>query len=362
MSLDRYYTLGRTGLRVSRLALGTMTFGSGYGWDTDKNTSLAIFDRYVEAGGNFLDTAEGYHDGASEEWLGEFVKLRGLRDRVVITTKYGFGAQPGNPNGSGNGRKNLLRALEGSLRRLGTDYIDLYLLHAWDQVTPPDEVLRTFDDLVRLGKVRHVGFSNVPAWYASRAQTIAELRGLESTCALQLEYSLIERNLEFEYTQLATHYGCSIMAWSPLGMGLLSGKYRPSQDADGSHGAGRLDAMKNSGVPVFMKLTERNFAIVAELERVAQEVGRSMAQVALNWVVNRPGVASVVVGATTLVQLDDNLQALDFEIAPALRARLDAASTPERRYPYVFFGPEMQRAVHGGTNVAEEPGTFRVRD
>lgn len=362
MALDRYYTLGRSGLRVSRLALGTMTFGAGYGWDTDKDTSLAIFDRYVGAGGNFLDTAEGYHDGASEEWLGEFVKLRGLRDRVVITTKYGFGAQPGNPNGSGSGRKNLLRALDGSLRRLGMDYVDLYLLHAWDQVTPPDEVLRTFDDLVRSGKVRHVGFSNVPVWFASRAQTIAELRGLEPICTLQLEYSLIERNLEFEYAQLATHHGCSLMAWSPLGMGLLSGKYRPSVDGEGRHGTGRLEAMKNSGVPVFMKLKERNFAIVAELERVAHELGRSMAQVALNWVANRPGVASVVVGATKLAQLDENLQALEFAIPAELRARLDAASAPERRYPYVFFGPEMQQAVHGGARVREEPDSYRVAE
>ncbi len=360
MPIDHYYTLGRSGLRVSRLALGTMTFGTGYGWDTDRDASLAIFDRYVDAGGNFLDTAEGYHDGASEEWLGEFVRLRGLRDRMVIATKYGFGAQPGNPNGSGNGRKNLLRALEGSLRRLATDYIDLYLLHAWDCVTPPDEVLRTFDDLVRSGKVRHVGFSNVPAWFASRAQTLSEVRGLEPICALQLEYSLVERNIEFEYARLATHYGSSLMAWSPLGMGLLSGKYRPSVDASGRHGKGRLEATRGSGIPVFMKLTERNFAIVAVLEQVAAELGRSMAQVALNWVTNRPGVASVVVGATTVAQLDDNLQALDFVIPPELRARLDVASAPERPYPHLFFGPEMQHAVHGGARVANEPDSYRA--
>lgn len=356
MSMARYYTLGRTGLRVSRLAFGAMTFGTDWGWGMDKTTSRALFDRYLDAGGNFLDTAEGYMNGLSEQWLGEFVRERGARDSVVITTKFGFGTQPGVANAAGNGRKNMLRALEGSLKRLGTDYVDLYLLHAWDQVTPPEEVLRTFDDLVRAGKVRHVGLSDVPAWYASRMQTVAELRGLEPPAALQLEYSLVERNLEFEFTRLATDYGAGIMAWSPLASGLLSGKYRPS--TGGTSGEGRLQTMKDSGNPAFLKFTERNFAIVAELERVAGEIGRPMAQVAINWVANRPGVASVILGATKLAQLEDNLQSLDFEIPAALRERLDAASAPERRFPYTFFGPELQGMVHGGAHVGDKPDSY----
>src|SRR6185437_763329 len=196
MAIDHYYTLGNSGLRVSRLALGTMTFGTEWGWGSDEAGSKQIFDAYLDAGGNFFDTADLYTSGTSETWLGKFVADRKARDRAVIATKFTFNADPTNPNGGGNGRKNILRAVEGSLRRLGTDYIDLYLLHAWDQITPPEEVMRTLDDLVRAGKVRHVGLSDVPAWYASRAQTIAEFRGYEPLCALQLEYSLTERSIE----------------------------------------------------------------------------------------------------------------------------------------------------------------------
>jgi aryl-alcohol dehydrogenase-like predicted oxidoreductase len=221
----------------------------------------------------------------------------------------------------------MLRAVDGSLRRLGSDYIDLYLLHAWDQVTPPEEVLRTFDDLVRVGKIRHFGLSNVPSWYASRMQTIAELRGLEPVSTLQMEYSLVERRVEFEYTRLATDYGMGFMAWSPLGGGLLSGKYKPS--TEGPFGEGRLEAMRNSPNQAFRKFTDRNFAIVAQLEEVSSEIGRPMAQVALNWVANRPGVATVILGATKLEQLEDNLRALDFEIPEALVARLDDVSSPK---------------------------------
>ncbi|MEL7045358.1 MAG: aldo/keto reductase, partial [Pseudomonadota bacterium] len=174
-----YYTLGNSGLRVSRLALGTMTFGDDWGWGADESASRELFDSYVEAGGNFFDTADLYTNGNSERMLGKFIAERGLRDRAVIATKFSYNAEPGNPNAGGNGRKNILRAVEGSLERLGTDYIDLYILHIWDRLTPAEEVMRTMDDLVRSGKVRHVGLSDVPAWYAARAQTIAEWRGYE---------------------------------------------------------------------------------------------------------------------------------------------------------------------------------------
>jgi aryl-alcohol dehydrogenase-like predicted oxidoreductase len=348
-ALNRYYALGRTGLKVSRLALGTMTFGTDWGWGADKETARQLFDHYVDAGGNFFDTADLYTNGASETWLGEFIAERNLRDAAVITTKFSYNAQPGNPNAGGNGRKNILRAVEGSLRRLGTDYIDLYILHTWDRVTPAEEVMRTLDDLVRSGKVRHVGLSDVPAWYASRAQAIAEHRGYEPVSALQLEYSLAERSIEHEFVPLGTEHGMGIMVWSPLSSGLLSGKYRPSET--GGVGSGRLDAMKDATNPAFQKFTARNWRIVAELEAVSRDIGRTMAEVAVNWVANRPGVASVIVGATKLAQLKSNLAALSFEIPEALLARLDAVSAPDRPFPYAFFGNEIQGMIHGGATV-----------
>ena len=356
MSVDSYYTLGRSGLRVSRLALGTMTFGDDWGWGADEKVSRAIFDRYLEAGGNFFDTADGYTGGNSERMLGKFVRESGTRDRAVIASKFTFNdasAGARNPNSGGNQRKNVLRALEGSLKRLGTDYIDLYLLHAWDQVTPPEEVMRTFDDLVRSGKVRHVGFSNVPAWYAARAQTLAEWRGWELATALQLEYSLVERNIEREFTGLAQQLGMGIMVWSPLASGLLSGKYKPGQQ-----GEGRLQAVKDSSNPAFQKINPRNWKIVAGLEQVARQTGRSMAQVALNWTANRPGVASVIVGATKLSQLEDNLKALDFGLPAELAAQLEAASAPPQQYPYYFFESELQGMVHGGASVGDKPAGY----
>ncbi|MBI3528883.1 MAG: aldo/keto reductase [Betaproteobacteria bacterium] len=317
-----------------------------------------MFNRYLDAGGNFIDTADLYTGGTSEQWLGEFIAERKARDQVVLASKFSYNAQPGNPNAGGNGRKNILRAVEGSLRRLKTDYIDLYLLHTWDQVTPAEEVMRTFDDLVSQGKVRHVGLSDVPAWYASRAQTVAEFRGYEPASALQLEYSLVERNLEFEYTRLAADNGMGIMVWSPLGSGLLSGKYRPGKDAS-TLAHGRLKTMQGTSNPAFAKFTEQNWRIVAELEAVAKAVGRPMAQVAINWVANRPAVASVILGATKLAQLDDTLQALDFSLPAELVARLDAVSAPQVRFPYTFFSNEIQAMLHGGATVGDKPSGYR---
>jgi aryl-alcohol dehydrogenase-like predicted oxidoreductase len=356
--MTAYFTLGHTGLRVSRLALGTMTFGTDWGWGADQKTARQLFDRYLAAGGNFLDTADLYTNGNSETWLGQFVRDSGVRDRVVITTKYSFNGAAGDPNAGGNGRKHMLAAVEGSLRRLGTDYIDLYLLHAWDRITPAEEVMRTFDDLVRAGKVRHVGLSNVPAWYAARAQTIAEWRGYEKLCAFQLEYSLVERSIEDEFLPFGIAHGLGTMVWSPLASGLLSGKYKPSQGGASGTGAGRLETLKGSDNPGFQKFNERNWAIVAELERVAQAVGRSMAQVALNWVANRPGIASVIIGATKLTQLEDNLGALDFELPAELRMRLDAVSAPTPRNPHSFFIPSMQAMLTGGAAVGDKPAGY----
>jgi aryl-alcohol dehydrogenase-like predicted oxidoreductase len=353
MSIDTYFTLGRSGLRVSRLSLGAMTFGTEWGWGSDKAAARRIFDVYVDQGGNFIDTADVYTGGTSESWLGEFVAERGLRDQLVLATKYTFNMGEHNANGGGNGRKNLLRAVEGSLRRLKTDYIDLLYVHAWDQLTPVEEVMRTMDDLVRAGKLRHVGLSDVPAWYGARAQTLAEWRGWEPVSALQLQYSLVERNIEHEHVRLATELGMGIVVWSPLAGGLLSGRYRRNASLDG-----RLAAMKENGNPAFAHLTERNWAIVDTLEKVAFEVDRPLAQVALNWVAHRPGVASVTVGASRLEQLQANLAALDFTLPPELVSRLDEASRPVTTFPYYFFTNAMQGMFYGGATVGDKPDGY----
>jgi aryl-alcohol dehydrogenase-like predicted oxidoreductase len=358
-SLAEYSLLGRSGLRVSPLCLGTMTFGTDWGWGAPKEAVHRILDRYLEAGGNFIDTADGYTGGTSETMLGEYLAETKRRDQVVLATKFTFNARPGDPNAGGNGRKNILRALEGSLARLRTDYIDLYWLHVWDGVTPVEEVMATLDALVRSGKVRHIGLSDVPAWYASRAQTLAELRGLERVAALQLEYSLVERNIEREHVPLALELGMGITPWSPLASGLLSGKYTRADD-NKSDGEGRLAAMQKSQNPAFLKLfTERNWRIVDGLVATAKELGRPAAEVALAWVARRPGVTSTIIGATKLEQLDANIRALELELPAEASARLEALGRPEAVHPYLFFDPAMRSMVTGGTTVRTEPRWYR---
>ncbi|WP_224363605.1 aldo/keto reductase [Hyalangium versicolor] len=353
MSLDRYYLLGRSGLRVSPLALGTLTFGTDGArgsWGTNKETSRAVFDRYLAAGGNFIDTAELYTHGTSEAMLGEFISEARARDRVVLTTKFAYSLEPGNPNASGNGRKNMIRAVEASLRRLRTDYIDLYLLHTWDRITPAEEVVRAFDDLVRAGKIRYAGLSDVPAWYAARVQTLAEAHSQAPFINIQLQYSLIERSIEPEFVPLAQSLGMGITAWSPLGLGLLSGKYRPGES--GVQGFGRL--MKDATAQQLRLFSERNWRVVATLESVAKQVERSMAQVALNWVATQPGIGSVILGASSVAQLEDNLAALDFELPAELRRQLDQVSANPSSFPYSMFEDGYQSGMIGAA-VSDKP-------
>jgi aryl-alcohol dehydrogenase-like predicted oxidoreductase len=371
MAIDRYYTLGRTGLRVSRISLGTMTFGKEWGWGADEESSRAMFNRYLDAGGNFIDTADLYTQGTSETILGRFIAERKARDQVVLATKFTHNQQPGNPNAGGNGRKNMVRALDASLKRLGTDYVDLYIMHNWDVLTPAEEVIRSLDDLVRSGRVRHVGLSDVPAWYAATMQTVAEFRGYEPVSSIQLEYSLIERNIEFEHVPLGLAKGMGITAWSPLAGGILSGKYKAGQaDLQGQGRLGKLQASvpksadhkkKSVASRTLSRLNERSFAILAELETAAAQTGRSMAQVALNWVAHRPCVASVIVGASRVEQLDENLAALDFELPAELSARLDEASRPQPHFPYELFGGDLQKMMRGGKTVAAKPPGY-LRD
>jgi len=348
MSFKDYVTLGRSGLRVSPLTLGTMTFGTEWGWGAEENISRDVFNLYIDAGGNFIDTADLYTAGTSEKMVGKFISERSLRDRVVLATKFTFNSEPGNPNAGGNGRKNIYRALEGSLNRLQTDYIDLYWLHAWDTLTPVEEVVSTLNDLVRQGKIRHYGFSDTPAWYVARAQTLAELQGKERLIALQLEYSLVERNIEREHIPVAQELGIGILPWSPLAGGFLAGKYKRSGST--GVGDGRHEVTKNSGNPAFNKFTEQNWNILDALLQVAKQVNKPPAQVALNWVATQPGITSTIIGATKQAQLEDNLASLDFEIPAEQRRRLDEASVLEPIQPYIFYGSNIQPMVTGGTS------------
>ncbi len=358
-SMEEYYLLGKSGLRVSPISLGTMTFGTEWGWGSDENTAAAIFNRYLEIGGNFIDTADLYTNGKSEEMLGRMIKEKKNRDNIVLATKFTFNGTAGNPNAGGNGRKNIMRAVESSLKRLQTDYIDLYWLHVWDTMTPLEEVLATLDSLVRSGKVRYLGLSDTPAWYLARAQTWAELRGLEKICALQLEYSLVERSIEREHVPAALEMGMGVCTWSPLASGLLTGKYKRTDSESGFEGEGRMIKTQGAGNPVFEKLSDKNWAITEVLTSIAREVDRTPAQVAINWITRRPGVTSTIIGATNLRQLEDNLHALEFTIPDSLSKRLDAVSKLEPIFPYLFYGKKLQSMISGGAMVRKEPPWYR---
>lgn len=341
MSLDHYRLLGRSGLRVSPLSLGTMTFAVD-GWGSSEEEAARMVDLYIDRGGNFIDTANFYGQmGGSEEWLGRMVK--GRRDPLVISTKYSLTTRPGDANNAGNHRKSMVRAVEDSLRRLQTDYIDLLYLHMWDYRTPVEEILRAFDDLIRQGKVLYAGLSDLPAWQASRMQAIADLRGWSPFCALQISYSLIERTVERELIPMAREMGMGVCPWSPLGGGVLTGKYaKPGSD-------GTRETMNLATG----RLNDRNVFIAAEVVAVAGEIGASPAQVALAWTLANPAVDSPVLGARTPAQLEDNLGALEIALGSEHLARLDAASAIALGFPHeTLKGPFMATAF-GGVSVEE---------
>jgi len=343
-----FRTLGRSGLLVSRLALGAMTFGNT-NIGADAAVSEAIFDAYVETGGNFVDTADGYADGRSEELLGAFIEQRGWRERLVLATKYTFhDDRASGVNAGGNGRKNVYRALEGSLRRLRTDYIDLYWMHLWDRVTPVEEVLQSLGDLVRAGKIRYFGFSNVPAWYVARAATLAEVHAIPGPIGLQLEYSLVERNIEREHVPAALEFGLGITAWSPLASGFLTGKYNRDDGGAATKAGGRLDRPRD---PEFARFTERNWKVLDVLREVAAQTGRPPAQVALAWAVARPGITSLILGANKLAQLEDNLASAEVELTAGQIAALNAAGALDSVHPYNMLSDRMNRGVFGGAEI-----------
>jgi aryl-alcohol dehydrogenase-like predicted oxidoreductase len=333
----RYKLLGRSGLRVSELCLGTMTFGEEWGWGSSKDEARRIYDAFREAGGNFIDTANVYTNGTSERLLGEFTQ--GHREQVVLATKYTNAAQGTDPNAGGNQRKSMMQAVEASLKRLRTDYIDLYWLHIWDQITPIDEVMRGFDDLVRQGKVLHCGVSDAPAWVVARANTLAELRGWSPFVGLQVEYSLVERTPERELLPMARALGLGVTAWSPLAGGLLTGKYTGGKAEQGRYA--------DRDMAQFAGLDARKQAIAQEVQRVAGELGRSPAQVALAWV-RRQGTIPIL-GARKLEQFRDNLASLEVTLGEEQLRRLDEASKIELGFPHDFFNKDLVRGfVYGG--------------
>lgn len=363
MSLDRYRPLGRSGLIVSPLALGTMTFGVAR-WGMGRPDAEAVFDAYVEAGGNLIDTADVYASGGGETMLGEIIAERLNREDLVLATKAGFAAGRG-PSAGGNGSKHIHAALEGSLRRLKTDYIDLYWIHVWDSVTPPEELLETMSALVRSGKIRYWGMSNTPAWYVARIATLAVASGRPGPIALQYFYSLVSREIEAEHVPLALDTGLGVMPWSPLAYGLLTGKYdRAAVEAAPSRAGGLPNEAANGGVESGDRLnganpfgdtlfTGRNWDIVEALKAVAAEVGEPPARVALAWALSRPAVDTVLIGVSRVSQLQDNIGAVALTLSPEHLAALDAASRPELPMVYGLFSDEMRRqVVYGGAAVS----------
>jgi aryl-alcohol dehydrogenase-like predicted oxidoreductase len=325
----RYKLLGRSSLRVSELALGTMTFGEDWGWGASKEESRRIFDRFAEAGGNFIDTANNYTEGTSERFVGEFVGSD--REHFVVATKYTLSTRKDDPNAGGNHRKNMVQALEASLRRLDTEYVDLLWLHMWDGVTPLEEVLRAFDDLVRTGKVLHVGFSDTPAWVVARAAAVAELRGWTIPVAVQAPYSLADRSLEREVLPMARALGMAVTTWGLLEGGVLTGKYNQRSGEPRRYG----DEPQS----------ERELSLALEVRKVADQVGCSPAQVAIGWVRQQHGSIVPIVGARTETQIKDDLGVLEFALTEDQLDRLSEASPIQLGFPRSFLESDHVRGL-----------------
>ncbi len=342
MPLDHFVTLGRSGLRVSPLCLGAMTFGEDLGWGSSVEDSQKIIDRYLELGGNFIDTANFYTKSHSEKIIGDHVgKHPSRRDRLVIATKFSGNLFLGDPNGGGSGRKAILNQAEHSLRRLQTDYIDLYWLHNWDVHTPIEETMSALDDLVKSGKVRYIGVSDTPAWKIAEANVTARFRGWSASVGLQIEYSLLERSVEQELVPMARELGLGITPWSPLKSGALSGKYTRKN-------AGQVKA--DRGVFLEYALNEKTYAVVDALEEIAKARETTVARVAIAWLKAQPGVTSTIIGARRLSQLEDNVRALDVKLEASDLAKLDELTKPAFTFPQ-SMAPMFPSIHNGGTRV-----------
>ncbi len=325
----KYKLFGRSGLRVSEIALGTMTFGTEWGKGADRSESQRIFEAYAQRGGNFIDTANRYTEGTSESFLGDFIKAD--RDHFVLGTKYSLRDGTGDPNFAGNHRKNLMRSVRGSLRRLQTDFIDLLWVHAWDFLTPVEEVMRGLDDLVRSGTVHYIGISDTPAWVVSRANMLAELRGWTQFVGLQVEYNLTERTPERELLPMARELGLALTPWAPLAGGALTGKYLRGETGRVSEKSARRN--------------ERNTRISQAVVELAARLGRTPAQVATRWTM-QAGLTSIpIVGARTAEQFTDSLGALDFELDAESMRLLGEVSAIELGFPHDFLRSDGVRDV-----------------
>jgi len=331
----QYKLFGKSGLRVSELALGTMTFGEEWGWGSNKSDSKKVFDVFAKEGGNFIDTANRYTEGTSEKYVGEFINAD--REHFVLATKYTLFMRRDDPNFSGNHRKNMVQALDASLKRLKTDYIDLYWLHAWDYTTPEEEVLRALDDMVRAGKILYVGISDTPAWIVSRMNAIAELRGWTQFVGLQIKYSLLERTVERELLPMARKLDIAVTPWGVLDGGILTGKYNKKRDE-----AGRAQ--------IYKSISDEKLKIAAEVIKIAEEIGETPSQVALNWVRQQPGVIIPIIGAKTEGQLKDNLECLKFSLNDDQLNKLDEVSKVELGFPHEFLSSDsIKDIIFGGT-------------
>lgn len=353
MSINSFTTLGHSGLRVSPVCLGGMTFGEDNGWGTSVKDSEAIIASYLAHGGNFVDTANIYTKGHSEKIIGDFFGGKsGQRDRTVIATKFFCNLFPGDPNGGGAGRKAIIKQCEESLRRLNTDYIDLFYLHNWDRFTPVEETMSALNDLVQSGKIRYAGFSDSPAWKVAQAQTIAHFRGWAPLIALQTEYSLMERTAEGELIPMAQELGLGVLPWSPLKMGALSGKYTR---ANGAKMQGSRGAFKG-------EFTEKDFTIIDHLEEIAAAHGTDVPTAALAWVLGKPGISSTIIGARTMEHLESNLKALEIKLSHEEMEKLDAASKPVLNFPADFNRNNSPNFEHAGAMVngipTIRPGNF----
>lgn len=340
-----YRLLGKSGLRVSELCLGTMSFGEDWGFGADEATSHAVLDTFEAAGGNFLDTANKYHNGQTEEILGRWLPSR--RDKIVVATKYTLAMDHADPNAAGNQRKNLVRAVEGSLRRLATDYIDLLWVHAYDPWTPIEETLRGLDDLVRSGKVLYLGVSDAPAWVVSSANTMAELRGWSAYVGLQIEYSLLERTPERDLLPMADHFGLSVLAWGPLGGGVLTGKYTRGD---------RSDSLRQQGNEARGRTSEEALRVATTVDTIADEIGCSSAQVSLAWL--RAGGYGVIpiVGARKVAQLSDSIGSTAVALSQDQQQRLDDITRVSLGFPHAFLGSDqVADMVHGEVRARIQP-------
>jgi aryl-alcohol dehydrogenase-like predicted oxidoreductase len=354
MDLTSYRALGRSGLIVSPLALGTMTFGDT-NWGTNEGDSKAIFEAYKQAGGNFIDTADIYSQGLSEELVGKLIKETNSRDELVLATKYGFNASASplannesaqfrNPNAGGSGAKNIHRALDASLKRLQTDYIDLYWMHVYDGITPIEEILHTLGSLVTAGKIRYFAFSDMPAYVAMKAATLASERGIPAPIAMQLEYSLVAREVEREHFPVARDTLMGVMPWSPLAGGFLSGKYNKNDKPSD----GRLSKPNPFGNS---KFSARNWQILSVLENVAEQLNKPTAQVALAWTLTKQEVTSTIIGASSVKQLMSNVDALGIEFTSAQLVQLNEASQLTPEFSDVMGSSGIRNMVYGGFDV-----------